>query len=60
MREPVFKVYEQRQGMLLPASYEEMVPENHPVRVVDEVIERIDMSALERTYKGGGTSSCSR
>lgn len=43
--------------MLLPPSYEEMVPENHPVRVVDEVIERIDVSALERTYKGGGTSS---
>lgn len=59
MREPVFKVYEQRQGMLLPPSYEEMVPLNHPVRVVDEVIERIDVSALERTYKGGGTSSYS-
>ena len=57
MREPVFKVYEQRQGMLLPPSYEELVPLHHPVRVVDEVIERIDVSALERTYKGGGTSS---
>ncbi len=40
--------------MLLPPSYEEMVPENHPVRVVDEVIERIDLRALEQTYKGGG------
>jgi transposase len=59
MREPVFKVYEPRQGMLLPPSYEELVPLNHPVRVVDEVIERIDVSALERTYKGGGTSSYS-
>ena len=35
MSEPVFKVYEQRQGMLLPPSYEELVPMNHPVRVVD-------------------------
>lgn len=59
MREPIFKVYEQRQGMLLPPSYEELVPENHPVRVVDEVIERIDVTAVERTYKGGGTSSYS-
>lgn len=43
--------------MLLPPSYEDLVPENHPVRVVDEVIERIDIGELERSYKGGGTSS---
>jgi transposase len=43
--------------MLLPPSYEDLVPENHPVRVVNEVMERIDISALERGYKGGGTSS---
>jgi transposase len=53
----VFKMYEQNQPMLLPPSYEELVPENHPVRVVNEVVERIDVSALERSYKGGGTSS---
>jgi transposase len=43
--------------MLLPPSYEEMVPLNHPVRVVNEVVERIDISGLEAGYKGGGTSS---
>lgn len=43
--------------MLLPPSYDELVPLNHPVRVVNEVIERVDISALERSYKGGGTSS---
>ncbi len=59
MRAPVFKVYEQRQGMLLPPSYEEMIAENHPVRVVNEVIDRIDVSRLEQGYKGGGTSSYS-
>ncbi len=53
----VFKRYVQDQPMLLPPSYEELVPENHPVRVVNEVIERIDIRELERTYKGGGTSS---
>lgn len=30
--------------MLLPPSYEEMVPLNHPVRVVNEVVERIDIT----------------
>lgn len=53
----VFKRYVQNQPMLLPPSYEDLVPDNHPVRVVNEVVERIDISGLERSYKGGGTSS---
>lgn len=53
----VFKRYVQDQPMLLPPSYEDLVPRNHPVRVVNEVIERIDIEALEASYKGGGTSS---
>ena len=56
-RKVVFKRYEQNQPMLLPPSYEDLVPMNHPVRVVNEVIERIDIGALEASYKGGGTSS---
>ncbi len=43
--------------MLLPPSYEDLVPERHPVRVVNEVLERIDIGALEASYKGGGASS---
>ena len=57
MKKVVFKRYDQNQPMLLPPSYEELVPRNHPVRVVNEVLERIDIGGLERTYKGGGTSS---
>ncbi len=53
----MFKRYEQNQPMLLPPGYEELVPLNHPVRAVNEVIERIDIEALEASYKGGGTSS---
>lgn len=53
----VFKRYDQDQRMLLPPSYDELVPMNHPVRVVNEVIERIDITGLERSYKGGGRSS---
>jgi transposase len=56
-RRVVFKRYVQNQPMLIPPSYEDLVAENHPVRVVNEVIERIDIGALERSYKGGGTSS---
>src|SRR5947209_20235454 len=53
----VFKRYDQSQPMLLPPSYDDLVPKNHPVRVVNEVVDRLDISGLERTYKGGGASS---
>lgn len=53
----VFKHYDQNQPMLLPPSLDDLVPANHPVRVVNEVIERIDIGVLELGYKGGGASS---
>ncbi len=54
---PVFKAYVMNQAALLPASYEELIPANHLVRVVNEAVEKIDVSALLAQYKGGGTSS---
>jgi transposase len=42
--------------MLLPPSLEEMVPVNHPVWVVDRVIDQIDIHPLISTNKGGGSS----
>lgn len=53
----VFKKYVQNQGMLFPPSFDELIPENHAVRIVNEIVERIDISRLEKTYKGGGASS---
>lgn len=53
----VFKNYNPNQIMLLPPSLEELIEPNHPVRVVNRVIESIDAEALLRRYKGGGTSS---
>jgi len=53
----VFKNYSLAQGMLLPPSLEELIAKNHPVRVVNEVIEAINLELLEKAYKGGGTSS---
>jgi len=45
------------QAALLPPSYNELIPDNHLVRVVNEAVEKIDVSALMAQYKGGGTSS---
>ncbi|MFN8242112.1 MAG: IS1182 family transposase [Bacteroidales bacterium] len=53
----VFKSYNQKQLMLLPPSLDELIEANHPVRIVDQVIESLDDSALIKQYKGGGTSS---
>ena len=53
----VFKTYHQDQLSLLPPSYDDLVPMNHPVRVVNTIIDHLDITALEQSYKGGGTSS---
>ena len=54
---PVFKPYVMNQAALLPPSYEELIPENHLVRIVNEAVEKIDLNPLLLQYKGGGTSS---
>lgn len=46
-----------KQNLLLPPSLEELVPENHMVRVVDAVIDRLDISDILSTYRGGGNSA---
>lgn len=53
----VFKTYDQGQPMLLPPSLEELIPANHPVRVVNKVIDHLDIQPLINKYKAGGTSS---
>jgi len=53
----VFKDYSPNQILLLPPSLEEMIPMNHPVRVVNQVIDSIDLDVLLKNYKGGGCSS---
>lgn len=57
MKRQIFKSYEPQQAMLLPPSLEELIPENHLVRVVSKMIEGIDKRILESQYKGGGASA---
>src|SRR5215207_6753132 len=53
----VFKADNQRQGMLLPPNLNDLVPANHPVRVVNDVLDKVDIAPLMKLYKPGGTSS---
>jgi transposase len=53
----VFKDYNYNQNLLLPPSLEELIDPNHPVRVLNLVVDNIDIEPLIKKYKGGGTSS---
>lgn len=52
-----FKDYNQQQNWLFPPSIEEMIDENHPVRVVNGVIEQINITSLINAYSHEGSSS---
>lgn len=52
-----FKTYNQQQAMLLPPDLNELIDNNHPVRIINAVIDSLDIDNIIKTYKGGGTSS---
>lgn len=49
-----FKPYEQMQMKILPSSIEEMIPKEHLVRVIDSVVEELDLTELYRSYPEEG------
>ncbi len=57
MRKPVFKSNLQDQISLFPARLDQNITEEAPVRLVNQIVDKLDISAIEKTYKGGGTSS---
>lgn len=56
-KKAVFKDYDPSQISLLPPSLNELIPENHVVRLVQKIIDEIDIDSLLKKYKGGGSSS---
>ncbi len=54
---PVFKPYMMNQPHLLPPSLDELIDEHHLVRVVNQVIDSLDLNSVLARYPGGGTSS---
>ena len=43
----------QGQFQLLPPSLDELIPPTHPVRVLNNIVDRLDVSKLLASYKGG-------
>jgi transposase len=42
---------------LFPANIFDKIPDNHPARLVDTVVNSLDISDIIKWYKGGGTSA---
>ena len=45
-REIPFKVYDQSQAMLLPPDLDELIDKNHPVRVINAVLDSLDIDDI--------------
>ena len=50
----MFREYSQGQIFLLPPSLDEFVPENHEARIINDVVDTMDLSPLLTRYEGGG------
>ena len=50
----MFKSYDQKQQFLLPLNLDEFVPKNHISRVLNDLIEHVDISSIESTYSDNG------
>jgi transposase len=57
MARVIFKPDNQNQQALFPLSYDALIPSGHPVRLVNEIIDKLDITEILTTYKGGGSSS---
>ncbi len=57
MAKPKFKSYNQGQVTLFPPSLDEKVPENSPARIINQIVDSLDLSKVFDTYKGGGTTA---
>ncbi|HCY01397.1 MAG TPA: IS1182 family transposase, partial [Bacteroidales bacterium] len=54
---PKFQKYNQQQNWLFPPSIEELIPKDHPVRIVNGVIEQLDLKLLTEVYAREGRPS---
>jgi hypothetical protein len=52
-----YKPYEQKQAYLIPPSVDELIPENHLVRLVNETIDEMGIQRLLEQQRAGGGAS---
>jgi len=56
-KKQAFIPYNQHQLNILPINLDELIPENHMVRVVDAAIDKMNTKPLFDKYEGGGRSA---
>lgn len=54
---PIFKAYNQGQSTLYPVSLASKIPQDSPVRLVNEIVDNLNISKVIDTYKCGGRSA---
>lgn len=52
MSKAVFKEFASNQAVLFPESISDRIPENHPVRLVDHVVDKLNIDRIMKAYKG--------
>lgn len=52
-----FKAVTSQQSVLFPSNLGDKIGANHPVRVVNQIVDQLNIDDILSTYKGGGTSS---
>jgi len=57
MKKATFKSYNQGQITLFPTSLDEKIPQSSPVRLINQIVDNLDITKVFDTYKGGGTSA---
>ena len=56
-KEVAFKSCKNGDDFVFPPYLGDLVPANHPVRLISAMVDKLDITDILSTYKGGGTSS---
>lgn len=52
-----FKAITSQQSVLFPSNISDKIVANHPVRIVNQIVDQLNIDDILISYKGGGTSS---
>lgn len=53
----IFKEYIQNQTSLFPPTTDELISPTHPVRMINTIVDSLEIKGILRKYKGGGNTS---
>jgi len=57
VKKVTYKEYQVNKVFLFPPSSDDYIGKDHIARLIDYIVERIDIGGIEKTYKGGGASA---